>query len=120
MQPAFALVALSLLMLVSMANGRLWAGWAGLPVLLLAGYVWPAVVLEGGWDSGSGPPLPPPHITVPWLILMVGGGIVVIIMLWAALRLAAPDSWWARRFYSDEQIQQARNRKRSGFRKGRH
>ncbi|MGH3028364.1 MAG: signal peptidase I [Gaiellaceae bacterium] len=44
-----------------------------------------------------------------WGSLAVGL-LVVLVWIVAALRLARPDSWWARRFYGDEKVDRARAR----------
>lgn len=45
-----------------------------------------------------------------WL-LFVAGWLTVGVVWWiAALRLARPESWWARRFYGPEKLARARER----------
>lgn len=52
-----------------------------------------------------------------WGSLAVG---LFFVPVWivAALRLARPDSWWARRFYSKQRRERARRRESSGRYRG--
>jgi hypothetical protein len=47
-----------------------------------------------------------------WLLLITGWLTVGLVWWIAALRLGRPDSWWARRFYSDDKL--ARSEARYG------
>ncbi len=42
--------------------------------------------------------------------LFVAGCLVIVVWFIAALRLARPNSWWARRVYGPEKLQRARER----------
>lgn len=45
-----------------------------------------------------------------WLLFAAGWVTVGVVWWIAALRLARPDSWWARRFYRSEKLVRARER----------
>lgn len=55
----------------------------------------------------------PPTVTAlkrQWL-LFVAGWLTIGLVWWiAALRLARPDSWWARRFYGPAKLERSRQR----------
>jgi hypothetical protein len=52
-----------------------------------------------------------------WGSLVVGLAFTPVWIV-SALRLARPDSWWARRFYSDERRERARRREGNGRYRG--
>jgi hypothetical protein len=45
-----------------------------------------------------------------WLLFAAGWLTVGVVWWIAALRLARPNSWWARRFYDDDKLRRAQRR----------
>lgn len=43
-----------------------------------------------------------------WTLLLAGLCLVLPVVWYGAVALAAPDSWWARRFYRGEKLERAR------------